>query len=73
MILTKIDLLPSVQFDVNRCLEYAQQVNLQISIFQVSATTGAGLNNWYYFIIKLNCCFLLFMFVNRFSFHDAGK
>lgn len=47
MILTKIDLLPYVQFDVNRCLEYAKQVNPHIQIFQVSATTGAGLNDWY--------------------------
>jgi hydrogenase nickel incorporation protein HypB len=47
MILTKIDLLPYLQFDVNRCLEYARQVNPQIQIFQVSATTGAGLNDWY--------------------------
>ncbi|GAB4237764.1 MAG: hydrogenase nickel incorporation protein HypB [Stanieria sp.] len=47
MILTKIDLLPYLQFDVNRCLEYARQVNPQIQIFQVSATTGTGLNEWY--------------------------
>ncbi len=47
MILTKIDLLPYVQFDVDRCLEYARQVNPHIQIFQVSATTGAGLNDWY--------------------------
>ncbi|BCL34831.1 hydrogenase nickel incorporation protein HypB [Nostoc sp. MS1] len=47
MILTKIDLLPYVQFDVQRCIEYAQQVNPNIQIFQVSATTGAGLDIWY--------------------------
>ncbi|MDJ0532361.1 MAG: hydrogenase nickel incorporation protein HypB [Xenococcaceae cyanobacterium MO_207.B15] len=47
IILTKIDLLPYVQFDVNRCLEYARQVNPHILIFQVSAITGAGLNDWY--------------------------
>ena len=47
MILTKIDLLPYVPFDVDRCIEYARQVNPQIQIFQVSATTGAGLNDWY--------------------------
>ncbi|WGV26532.1 hydrogenase nickel incorporation protein HypB [Halotia branconii] len=47
MILTKIDLLPYVQFDVQKCIEYAQQVNPQIQIFQVSATTGTGLDNWY--------------------------
>ncbi|MEA5618237.1 hydrogenase nickel incorporation protein HypB [Cronbergia sp. UHCC 0137] len=47
MILTKIDLLPYVQFDVERCIEYAKQVNPQIQIFQVSSTTGAGLADWY--------------------------
>lgn len=47
MILTKVDLLPYVQFDVQRCIEYARQVNPQIQIFQVSALTGAGLNDWY--------------------------
>lgn len=47
MILTKIDLLPYVQFDVERCIEYARQVNPNIRIFQVSATTGEGLEEWY--------------------------
>ena len=47
MILTKIDLLPYVQFDVDRCLEYARKVNPDLTIFQVSAVTGTGLNNWY--------------------------
>ncbi len=47
MILTKVDLLPYVQFDVQKCIDYARQVNPQIQIFQVSATTGAGLENWY--------------------------
>jgi hydrogenase nickel incorporation protein HypB len=47
MILTKIDLLPYVQFDVQKCLEYARQVNPKIKIFQVSAISGAGLDNWY--------------------------
>ncbi len=47
MILTKIDLLPYVQFDVQKCIEYAQQVNPHIQIFQVSALTGTGLETWY--------------------------
>ncbi|MEH1815582.1 MAG: hydrogenase nickel incorporation protein HypB [Nostoc sp.] len=47
MILTKIDLLPYLQFDVQKCIEYAKEVNPKIQIFQVSATTGAGLENWY--------------------------
>ena len=52
MILTKIDLLPYVQFDVERCLEYARQVNPDLTIFQVSAVTGQGLNEWYKWLIK---------------------
>ncbi|WP_341525248.1 hydrogenase nickel incorporation protein HypB [Nostoc sp. UHCC 0302] len=47
MILTKVDLLPYVEFDVQKCIQYAQQVNPQIQIFQVSATTGIGLEKWY--------------------------
>ncbi|AFY41422.1 hydrogenase nickel incorporation protein HypB [Nostoc sp. PCC 7107] len=47
MILTKIDLLPYVQFDVERCIEYAKQVNPNIQVFQVSAMTGEGLDSWY--------------------------
>ncbi|MBW4672884.1 MAG: hydrogenase nickel incorporation protein HypB [Desmonostoc geniculatum HA4340-LM1] len=47
MILTKIDLLPYVQFDIQKCMEYAKQVNPKIQIFQVSATTGTGLDSWY--------------------------
>ncbi|OCQ99720.1 hydrogenase accessory protein HypB [Oscillatoriales cyanobacterium USR001] len=51
MILTKIDLLPYVQFDVNRCMEYAKQVNPKIRIFQVSAITGVGLESWYEWLL----------------------
>lgn len=47
MILTKIDLLPYLQFDLERCLEYARTVNPKIRIFQVSAITGIGLESWY--------------------------
>ncbi|MBW4597373.1 MAG: hydrogenase nickel incorporation protein HypB [Brasilonema angustatum HA4187-MV1] len=52
MILTKIDLLPHVEFDVQRCVEYAKQVNPQIQIFQVSALTGTGLENWYEWLLN---------------------
>ncbi|MHC5937250.1 hydrogenase nickel incorporation protein HypB [Nostoc sp.] len=52
MILTKIDLLPHVQFDVQRCIEYAQQVNPKIQVFQVSALTGTGLESWYKWLLE---------------------
>ena len=47
MILTKIDLLPYVNFNLDRCLDYAYQVNPNLKVFQVSATTGEGLDAWY--------------------------
>ncbi len=47
MIITKIDLLPYVQFDVEKCIEYARQVNPDMRIFQVSAVTEDGLKDWY--------------------------
>ncbi|MBD2183532.1 hydrogenase nickel incorporation protein HypB [Planktothrix sp. FACHB-1355] len=47
MIINKIDLLPYVQFNVDRCIEYARQVNPHLQVFQVSATTGTGLDAWY--------------------------
>ncbi|MGK7930321.1 MAG: hydrogenase nickel incorporation protein HypB [Microcystaceae cyanobacterium] len=54
MILTKIDLLPYVPFDLKACLDYARQVNPNIKIFQVSALTGEGLSNWYDWIKMTN-------------------
>ena len=50
MILTKIDLLPYVSFNVEKCLEYAHQVNPSLTIFQVSSVTGEGLSSWYHWL-----------------------
>ena len=47
MVLNKIDLLPYVPFDVDRCLDYARQVNPHIRVIQVSAMRGDGLDEWY--------------------------
>jgi hydrogenase nickel incorporation protein HypB len=47
MLLTKIDLLPYVAFDRDRCLEYARQVNPHLRVYPLSATTGTGLEAWY--------------------------
>jgi hydrogenase nickel incorporation protein HypB len=45
LVLTKIDLLPYVPFDRDRCLAYARQVNPDLTVFQVSALSGAGLGS----------------------------
>jgi hydrogenase nickel incorporation protein HypB len=47
MLLNKIDLLPYVSFDMDRCIAYARQVNPDIQVFPVSATSGQGLDHWY--------------------------
>ena len=47
MILNKIDLLPYLNFNVDDCINYARTVNPDIKIFQLSATTGEGMDGWY--------------------------
>ena len=44
--LTKTDLLPYVPFDVDRFLANARQVNPRLRVFQLSATSGDGLDAW---------------------------
>jgi len=46
MLLNKTDLLPYLDFDVERCLENARRVNPQMAILPVSARTGEGLEDW---------------------------
>jgi hydrogenase nickel incorporation protein HypB len=50
LLLNKIDLLPYLQFDVDRCIDYARRVNPGIRVLQVSATSGAGMDGWYQWI-----------------------
>jgi hydrogenase nickel incorporation protein HypB len=47
MLLNKTDLLPHLDFDVEKCKEYARRVSPGITIFEVSARTGEGMEEWY--------------------------
>jgi hydrogenase nickel incorporation protein HypB len=47
MLLNKIDLLPHLSFDIERCIGYARQVNPRLRIMTISATKGDGLAEWY--------------------------
>ena len=47
VLLNKIDLLPYVRFDVQRCLDYLRQVNGEAAVLLVSATTGEGMADWH--------------------------
>ncbi len=46
MILNKIDLLPYVTFDVEACIRHARNVNPELRVMQLSATTGENLQEW---------------------------
>ena len=47
VLINKIDLLPHVDFDVERCIEYARRVNPGVQILLLSARTGEGMDEWY--------------------------
>jgi hydrogenase nickel incorporation protein HypB len=46
-IINKIDLLPYLNFDVQKVRDYALQVNPNLTFFEVSATSGEGMEAWY--------------------------
>jgi hydrogenase nickel incorporation protein HypB len=46
MIINKVDLLPYLRFDIDKCEENARKVNPNIRIFRTSATTKEGLDQW---------------------------
>jgi hydrogenase nickel incorporation protein HypB len=46
MLINKMDLLPYVDFDMARCIQYAKQVNPAIEIICLSATKGENLSVW---------------------------
>ena len=47
MLLNKTDLLPYLDFDVEKCKEYARRVSPDIIIFEVSAKSSEGMDAWY--------------------------
>jgi hydrogenase nickel incorporation protein HypB len=46
VVLSKIDLLPYVPFDVTLARENARRINPNIELLELSATTGAGMDGW---------------------------
>lgn len=49
-VLNKIDLLPHLDFDVDRAIANARQINPALRFFHTSAKTGAGLQEWFDFL-----------------------
>jgi len=46
-IINKMDLLPYVDFNIEKAKEYALQVNSHLQFFELSAKTGEGMDKWY--------------------------
>lgn len=52
VIINKTDLLPYVDFDLERCIGYARRVNPGADVIALSATKGDGLSQWYDWIFR---------------------
>jgi len=46
-LINKIDLLPYVDFDVEKAKDYALRVNHHLKFFEISAKSGEGMDAWY--------------------------
>jgi hydrogenase nickel incorporation protein HypB len=46
MVVTKIDLLPHLDFDVDRLVENARRINPTIGVLKLSAKSGEGMDRW---------------------------
>ena len=53
-IINKIDLLPYLNVDILQLKEYALKVNPTLKFFEVSATTGEGMEAWYKWLKENN-------------------
>jgi hydrogenase nickel incorporation protein HypB len=51
-IINKIDLLPYLDFDMDKAIKFVKQVNPEIEIILLSAKTGVGFDRWLELIIK---------------------
>lgn len=53
LVITKTDLLPYLDFDVDMAVDYALKVNPAIRVFKVSVKNGEGLEDWYNFLLTM--------------------
>ena len=55
MLLNKVDLLPYLNFDVEQCIACAREVNPNIEIILISATSGEGMETWLNWLETQRC------------------
>ncbi len=46
VVINKIDLLPYLDFDMNKAKNYIKQINSHATIFELSVKTGSGMDKW---------------------------
>jgi hydrogenase nickel incorporation protein HypB len=51
-LINKTDLLPHLDFDVAACRDFAGEVNPELEFIEVSATSGAGMEKWYAWLLS---------------------
>ena len=52
-LITKIDLIPHLTFDLDACIGYIRTVSPNVQLFQVSSTTGEGMDDWIEWLLDL--------------------
>ncbi len=55
MVLNKVDLLPYVDFDVQRAREFSTKLNKNLPIFELSCRSKEGLDAWYQWLKDAFC------------------
>lgn len=56
MILTKLDLLPYIEFDVEQCINYARRIKPNLEVLQLSVKHSEGLTPWYDWLVQKQRC-----------------
>ena len=51
-IINKTDLMPYLDFNIEKCKEYAMRVNHNLEFFEISVKTGEGMDKWYSWLSK---------------------
>lgn len=51
-IMNKTDLLPYLDYDLEKAIDYGRRVNSSLEFIQVSAKTGEGMELWYKWLIR---------------------
>jgi hydrogenase nickel incorporation protein HypB len=46
VVLTKLDLLPHLRFNIDECVSYIRQINAGVPVMRVSSQTGEGIGEW---------------------------